>query len=172
MNKYLLLLSGLLVLSACKKDDEAPLEPITFDGTTYTIKEAKVIDYGAYEGYYNYDIYMTDGSLDSQNMPNSDASLFIYAELYTPGDAFKTGTFVIGGDKVAERAYLGAAMVAVDSNGDGSITEADQIISASSGEVRVEGAKPDFQLTYKLELVDGSSLKGTYNGELAYKITR
>jgi hypothetical protein len=175
MKNIFLLLCGLVLLGACKKNDDepAPVKPLTFNETEITIAEAKVVDFGKQGEHYNYDFFLTDGSLNEENAPSADATFYIYAELLSPGISdFKPGLFTYSQEPLAGHPYFETVMVATDSNADGTITAEDEIIPATGGQIEVEGTGLNYTLSFDLQLLNGHTLSGSYTNEFTYESQR
>lgn len=88
---YYLLLLVSLVATSCSKDDDNDSEEVSntieHNGVFIDVSDTLIEDYGSFEGYYNYDFYLSGTSDD-------DVLYDFYAELYSKGtDAFKAGVF-------------------------------------------------------------------------------
>lgn len=93
---YLFVLTTAFVFTSCSKDDDNNDSPdpitenqISHDGAAVDITSVEIEDFGAFEGYYNYDFYL-DGTAEG-------IGYSFYAELFSPlngGDSFTGGTFI------------------------------------------------------------------------------
>jgi hypothetical protein len=182
--KYVLLLAfASLFIVACEKDDDDDDDngnnTIVFDGTSYTIVDGLVEDYGEYDPiesgeytHWNYDFSLLDVEFTQEteegytywDAPES-ASFFAYAELFSPGTtSFQAGTFEfieydsatpenIDGKFFFNEAYMG---IKVDGDETG--------FEATAGTVKVSGSGSNWTIEFDLTLEGGKTAKGSYSG--------
>lgn len=171
MKKLLIYAAGLLLLTACG-DDEDPMAPISIGEKVFAIETAKTVDYGAYDGYYNYDLYLTDGTLTAENTPEN-ATVFIYSELFFYGtEAFEAGVFQLDAKASDKKSYIGDVLVAIDENADGQITKSDAFLPAKTGTITLNGSNNTYKISFNLTLGNDQVLKGDFNGTLDYESKR
>ena len=163
---------GLLALVSCEDDEPVkipeplPVDAVSYNGKNYSIENGTIIDWGAWEDYYNYDVFLTDGVMDFENETADDATIVIYAELWSPGtEKFQTGTFAYdsaGGPK--GKPFFKHVDVVVESNNNGQIDENDERLTVKAGTFKISGSGTNFNVEVDFTLNNNKSLKGTYSG--------
>ncbi|UZR98060.1 hypothetical protein [Chondrinema litorale] len=174
--------AGLLFLTSCDNDEDNDSESVeniidntvTVDLSEYPISYSFIINYGYDEDskFYNYDFYLTDGSLTEDNEFNSSTTFYIYSELFSAStNSFTTGTFEYKSyidaavDDLSDvEHYFSRAYILRDSNGDGILSDDSEIVEVTGGTIKVSGTSPNYTIMYDLELADNSALNGAYNG--------
>ena len=192
--KFILLLAiSSAFLMGCEKDDDdekSGNNTVVYNGTTYTIKDGLVNDYGAFDPidqgentHYNYDFVVVDDELvqyteDGYTFWEADttnASIFyIYAELFSPGtSSFQTGTFTfkdyeaataenIDGEFFFTDAYVGFVKYGDDEEG----------YEATGGTIKVSGSNLNYTIEYDLTLPNSKTAKGSFSGTFKYDDNR
>ncbi|MCC9166929.1 hypothetical protein [Pontibacter harenae] len=176
------LLAG-FALASCSDDDDDNATPslddkVEYDGQTYNLRTGVVEDYGTgdVEGHYNYDFYVTDGTLvveDDEAASLENAKILVYTELFSSGEAaFTTGTFTFVQDAESSQAngkhVFENAEVIVDSNNDNILDENDDVFEATGGTVTVSGSNNNYTLDFNLTLNNGKTARGNYSGNFRY----
>lgn len=184
-------LLGLMGMSSCSDNEgEAPDEAadtneIRYAEATYTLEQGLLNFIISNDNYHNTDVVLTDGSL---NVTYINLGGFLAAQWYPenygisldfslyapPGEALPTGRYTFGGlreDDVrddpakAGGMYHAASFITLDTNGNKDWDSSDTDIAVTGGFVEVGGTYPDYAVTFDLQLEDGNSLQGSYQGE-------
>ena len=131
------------------------------------------IKVGVTDGDY-YPIDIPNGSFTTTLWPIEDGTIEVYAILYSPGtDSLTTGTYTFddrgrsGSSEadLADQAYFSEAYVAIDADGDQDLVE-DEETKVIGGTIEMSGTEPGYEFIYDLQLADGSTLRGTYDGDV------
>ncbi|MCC9166928.1 hypothetical protein [Pontibacter harenae] len=199
-----LLLAGFTFVS-CSKDDDEDTTPslnnqIEYNGTTYNIQTGIIEDWGSVglsDGdedlyisndnvtHYNYDVSITDGTLQANSdgeLENVGATVFVYAELLSPGTTnFTTGTFsyIEYEDDLTQeqidakynnKSFFEDAYIVIDANGNGTLdaSDASSIAYATGGTITVSGSNNNYTVDYNLTLDNGRTIVGSYSGDFQY----
>lgn len=158
-----------LVVSSCKKKDEAPAAKTNFftvDGKDYAISKGVTIEYGgsATTGY-NFDLLLASSGFDFSDFDNSGvkgSGELIYFELWsTSTTGLETGSYSIS-STAQPNTYTSNE---IDINYDSNTGNTDKEYEATAGTVtiKVEGT------TYTIDIdltVAGGTLTGNYTGTL------
>jgi hypothetical protein len=185
--RFLLVLAlASVVFISCEKDDDDDDDggnnSLTFDGTSYEIKDGMVENYGAYspmseQSHWNYDFYVVDQPLvqvtegdDTYWDVEAETYLYIYSELFSPGtSSFQTGTFTYMDYEGTTQAdiegkyFFFNAEVAIESDGD------DMGYDAIGGTIKVSGSDYNYTIEYDLQLEGGKTAVGSYSGTFKYE---
>jgi hypothetical protein len=173
---YSFLALGLITTASCKDDDGAP-EPapiannsVAYNGTSYSIDNGAIIDWGTDGEHYNYDIFLADGEIDFETNTATGASIIVYAELFSPGDSdFSAGTFIYNASgNVSGKYYFEMLQVMTDSNNNRRLDEHDEILNVTGGKVTTTGKPSNFSMELDVTLDNGKTLKGNYSGSYDY----
>ena len=152
---------------------------VEVDQRRYPLKSALGDIWGVEGDHYNVDFTITngefflvaptevDGVTHSLLLPIA-SSATIYAELYSPGDAFSFDTysfspFGAGGGVLAGNAYFDSAYVGIDSNESGDI-ESNENLRVIGGTFEFLGVLPDVELRFSVTLENGQLAEGHYTG--------
>lgn len=159
--KYLIFAAIIIFSSSCKDDEDDKVKvsgSVEYKGTSYSLSQGLILDYGEDFDEYNYDFYFSDGKID----PNADnyedafsGSVVVYLELYNEGSSFQTGTFTFDGDSK----YVSSASINTGST-------LESIIDASSGTVTVSGTDDNYTVSFELTFDDETTATGTVKGSL------
>lgn len=163
---------GLLATVSCNDDDQTPTpEPlpvnaVSYNGKNYTIDNGSVIDWGSWEDHYNYDFFLTDGEMDFENETAVDATVMVYAELWSPGtESFTTGTFNYDNSGVTgDKRFFENAAVVMDTNNNADLDENDDHLTVKAGSFKVSGSGTSYTVEVDVTLSNNKLLKGRYSG--------
>ena len=186
-----MMLALMLGLSSCSKDDETETDAkntIEYDGIKSVLKKGALIDfdissyYGTTDTHLNYDFYITDGAIITDNTGQiSDIQgkfgVWIWLESFGTTGGFKTGTYTyIDGEndaslsdaqmktKYENKLFIAGASVYINTNVSTSFdNNTTQDIKIKSGSVTVSGSKPNYTITYDLVMENNKTAKGSYS---------
>lgn len=168
---YSIFALGLLATASCKDDETPTSEPLpantlSYNGKNYPIDNGAIIDWGSWEDHYNYDFFLTDGMMDLENETAVDATVMIYAELWSPGtESFATGTFIFDNSgETGDKRFFENAAVVMDSNNNGELDENDDHLTVKAGTFKVSGSGTSYTVEVDVTLSDNKLLKGKYSG--------
>ncbi|WP_205502567.1 hypothetical protein [Rufibacter psychrotolerans] len=180
----LAVLAGFTFVS-CSDDDEEEVSPntdnkVVYNGTTYSMKSGLVEDYGPSDNHYNYDFYITDGTITTSNNDFEvvNSKIVLFAELLSPGTSeFKTGTFSFVqnyNDAGNENKHVFEdALVVTDTNNDNILDEQDEELGVTGGTVKVSGGNNrNYTVEFDVTLENGKTAKGGYSGTFTYRDER
>lgn len=174
--KFIVLLAiASAFLMSCEKDDDdddGGSNSIVFDGTSYSIKDGLISDYGAYDTHWNYDFVLVNAALTEVTEDGytyfdaPEATFYVYAELFSPGtSSFQTGTFqYMSYDASAEDVdgkYYFYDVTVGTRNADGT-NEMDY--EATAGTVKVTGSGSNYTIEFDVTVEGGKTVKGSYSG--------
>jgi hypothetical protein len=184
----LLIIISLGVLSCNKEDSNLSLanSKVKYDEIEYSLTNGIYIDYGSYNYYgtadthHNYDFYTTNGTFvadDKGQLIDIKGDIVIYAYMESFGsNTFKEGTFNyidVSEDtnltdaqrktKYENKSFFIDASVITGKNSNGSLSSGKEVL-VKAGTITIKGIKPNFTITYDLELVNNKTVKGSYTG--------
>lgn len=167
---------GMLSVVSCSDDNtpvpnQMPSNAVSYEGKTFGIDTGKMINWGAWENHYNYDLLLTDGVLDIENQTTSEATAFISAELWSPGtESFTPGTFNFDDSgETAGKHYFENSTVYLDTNNNGELDDSDtrQTVKAGTFKVVAEQNNTTYRVEMSLTLENNKKVSGTYRGDFA-----
>lgn len=168
---YSIFALGLLATASCKEDEELtpkplPANTVSYNGINYTIDNGTIIDWGSWEDHYNYDFFLTDGVMDFENETALDATVMIYAELWSPGtESYTSGTFNFDNSgETGDKRFFENAAVVMDTNNNGDLDENDDRLTVKAGTFKVSGSGTSYTVEVDVTLSDNKLLKGNYSG--------
>ncbi|TKB98842.1 hypothetical protein [Pedobacter cryophilus] len=186
----MMMLALMLGFSSCSKDDEMEIDAntIEYDGTKSVLKKGALIDfdispyYGTTDTHLNYDFYITDGAVITDNTGQifdiqGKFGVWIWLESFGTTGGFKTGTYTfIDGvndasltdaqkkTKYENKLFMAGASVFLNTNVSTSFDSGNtQEIEIKSGSVTVSGSKPNYTITYDLVMENNKTVKGSYS---------
>ncbi|MBV6646220.1 MAG: hypothetical protein KI790_12265 [Cyclobacteriaceae bacterium] len=164
----LLLMTSVALFTSCSDDDETKKlasGSFSFDGTTYDVNSGYIVDFGAGSTHFNYDFYLTDGSvsLGGFGVEVENETFELYLELYSNGtDGFTTGTFqyVPFGEDRTGLNYFDQLDLELPNTADIAIASL-----IESGTVTVTGSETNYTIDLDLDLTENRTLSGEVSGE-------
>ncbi|MCL5128939.1 MULTISPECIES: hypothetical protein [unclassified Algibacter] len=156
-----LLFISLLIASCSSDDDDSGnagfSNTIGYDGDEIDVTEAYIVDYGAEEGYYNYDYTLEGTSSD-------EISFEFYAELFSIGtESFVAGTFEFydyNSDEELPDFYYSDSSLEFDGS----------YLDVVDGDIIVSGNGTTYSISGILTLEDGEVVEINYSGEFSIEI--
>lgn len=151
---------------------------VTLGERQFALKSALGDIWGPGGDHYHVDFTLTNGKFliaptEIDGVTHSllvpvKASATIYAELYSPGDAFAFGTYSfspagVSGSSLAGNAFFDSAYVGVDTDDSGDI-ESDENFRVIGGTFEFEGVLPKIELNFSVTLENGQMAEGHYTG--------
>ncbi len=146
----------------------------TFQGQTYDLVDGYIDDYGSGSTHYNYDFNLFDMEVEvitvdgeTVAIPNLNSGFYIYMELFSNGTAgFQTGTFDYEpGFDYDGKDYFDFIVLLVDNDEDGDLFN-NPGITADGGSVTIDRNGDDWTIDFNLELDNGSTLTGNFEGKM------
>ena len=187
--KFLTLLAfaSLFIISCSKDDDDdddANNNTVVYDGTSYTMVDGLVSDYGSYDpidlgtaSHYNIDfaivdavlVQVTEGDYTYWN-PGENTTIWAYAELFSSGTAsFQTGTFVFIDYDTATAESIEGKIFFTDVEV-GVISGTSELeFEATAGTVTVSGSGTNYTISFDITLENGKKLTGGYSGVFKFE---
>lgn len=166
----LLLLTSVSFISCSEDDDggegnENGSGNATYNGTKINFDKGFIVNYGEYEGLYNFDITLLsdDFEIDIINEDLEGTGEIIYFEMWTDqSTGLKNGTYTLSNGE--SDFGLSFAEFAVDFNPNDA--DEDDYLEATEAEITVNKSGSTYTLDFDLTLENGKSLTGRYVGNL------
>ncbi len=154
-----ILITLLFLTSSCSKlKDINPQNYFKLDGKKYDLNNSYYIDYGYSKppfGFFERDFAFTENNLEFINTNENFGATLIF-QTYTPGENYKTGTFVIGAPWTTQN---------VDAYGTVSINGINEEFEIQDGTLTVSGELPDIKIKFKGTTTEGAAIEANYSGK-------
>ncbi len=168
---FILLFFTSVTLMSCSTDDDGEEENgsgnANYDGTEINLDQGYIVDYGEYEGLYNFDITLLsdDFEIDIANENIEGNGEMVYFEMWTEqSSGLKNGTYTLSnGESDFGLTY---AEFAMDFNPNEDEEEGGSYLESTVAEVTVNKSGSTYTLDFELTFENGKSLTGRYVGNL------
>jgi len=165
MRKVCLLLTAILLLHSCKKDESGPENFLKYNDLTYEITKGYLENYGEYGGVYNYDVILTSTGITLTEDGPSGVGNIAYFEMYSSSSTdLAAGTYTFSASAINANTF-DEGLVGLDFD---LANEVGTSLELVGGTIEVSKTGSTYEINITGVLATGKTVTGRYKGTLIY----